>query len=302
MFLILKLYNSVLGPEEVAAWGLLGIIWEELEEIVTAIAEGCVLRCAVGLGLGDVHAAKLVAYKSLWICFVWGVLVTAIFVLFADEIPGLLTEDPVLQKMVAKNIPMMSIANVVSGIGIMVDQILSVQNRAVLQTKIGFATTLLVTLPLGALSALVFDFDLEGLTASISIGSAVFSAVATHAVVCSDWKTISGDVLSVHGYTNSAPGSDDNDDDDSSSSSSSSNSSSRKNHSPGFILDNNCKWCKLPPQKRSAGKILGYNERLWNSDKETRVSEKEWKELSAEEREAASTLGYNETKWNDGDV
>eukprot|EP00536_Pseudo-nitzschia_multiseries_P014004 jgi/Psemu1/291187/fgenesh1_pg.644_\ len=231
-------FSSVLGPAEVAAWGLLGVIWEELEEIVTAIAEGCVIRCTVCLGLGDVPTAKLVAYKSLWICFVWGVAVTTVFVLFANEIPGLLTNDEVLQAMVAKNIPMMSVANTLSGLGIMADQILSAQNRVVLQTQLGVAATIFVTLPLGAISSLVFRLDLEGLTGAISIGFAVFSAMAMHAVILSDWKAISAGVLSIHGY--SVP---------------SSSSNSIGNDSASTFDGDRYDWCELPPPKQRAAAL-----------------------------------------------
>ena len=88
--------NSKLGSAEVAAWGLLGIIWEELDYVINAIAEGCVIRCAISLGAGRVHTAKYVAYKSLWICFIWGMAVTVILVVFANEIPALLTPRYVL--------------------------------------------------------------------------------------------------------------------------------------------------------------------------------------------------------------
>ena len=57
-------FISSLGSAEVAAWGVLGIIWEELEYIVSAISDGCEVRVALTLGKGDVKAAKLIALKA----------------------------------------------------------------------------------------------------------------------------------------------------------------------------------------------------------------------------------------------
>ena len=189
---------SSLGPAEVAAWGLLGIIWEELEFIVTAVAEGCEVRVAISLGTGDVKTAKLIAYKALWISFVWGLLVSILFLLFQEEIPKLITTDPFLQQMVSYNLPMISLANLVSGIAIMGEHILWCQNRSPLSTAIASGTSAFVTLPLAALSTYMFHFDLIGQTAAVVIGCSAFAAMVLYTVVASDWKQISKDVVSLH--------------------------------------------------------------------------------------------------------
>jgi len=254
-------FASKLGSAEVAAWGLLGIIWEELDYVINAIAEGCVIRCAISLGAGRVHTAKYVAYKSLWICFIWGMAVTVILVVFANEIPALLTPSPVLQAMVAKSLPVMAVANAFCGVGIMVDHILSVQNRAGAATKLGLAASLLITLPLGAISSIVFDLNLIGLASSISIGSAAFSAAATYLMIRSDWKGISDDIIGIHGYDD-----DDNDDecenDDGSSYCSSNNSCSSDSTKDSSLKSS---WRRTSPEKWTATEEFGYTKRDKNS-------------------------------------
>jgi Na+-driven multidrug efflux pump len=190
--------HSFLGAAEVAAWGVLGVIWESLEEIVNAISEGCEVRVANTLGKGDAKTAKLITYKAIWISLIWGVLVSIVFLLFEDEIPRLITTDPVLREMVSFNLPMISLANIVSGIAIMAEHVLWCQNRAKLATIIASATSLLVTLPLAGLSSFVFDFNLIGQTAGVAIGAAAFAASSMHAVISSDWKQISEDVMAIH--------------------------------------------------------------------------------------------------------
>ena len=189
---------SSLGPAEVAAWGVLGVIWEELEHIVTAIAEGCEVRVAITLGSGDIKNAKLISYKAIWICFAWGLLVSIVFFLFEDSISTFITKDPLLQEMVAYNLPMISLVNIISGIGIMAEHILWSQNRAPLSTVIAAGTSFLVTLPLAALSSCLFNFNLIGQTASVAIGALVCSALSMYFIISSDWKSISEDVVSLH--------------------------------------------------------------------------------------------------------
>jgi len=207
---ILVLFASVLGPAEVAAWGVLGMIWNELDHIVMAISYGCEVRVAITLGKGDVKTAKMITYKAIWICCVWGIFVSVVFRLFEDQIPRLITTDPFVQEMVSFNLPMISLANIVSGIAIMAEHVLWCQNRAPLSTTIASGTSGLVTLPLAGFSSYIYHFNLIGQTAAVAIGAAAFAAMSMYAVVSSDWKQISENVLSIHDDDNS----DDDDTDD----------------------------------------------------------------------------------------
>ncbi|MGK3752651.1 MAG: hypothetical protein ACI8RD_004955 [Bacillariaceae sp.] len=228
----------------------------------------------------------MVAYKSLWICFVWGGVVTTIFVTFDTDIPKLFTNDPVLQKMVSDNLPLISAANLVSGIAIMAEHVLWGQNRVALGTGIGCLATAFVTLPLGALSSMVLNFDLRGQTTAITIGCAAFGAMAMFALICSDWEKIAEDVISLHGNDSSC-----------SDSSSGSDSSSSLGGMPFHDHD----WDELTIENRNAAEILGYNEKLWKYNGETSTSNQNWNDLTSKQQEAASVLGYDKIKWNDDD-
>lgn len=195
---ILVIFARSLGSAEVAAWGVLGIIWEELESIVMAISEGCEARVAVMIGKGDAKTAKLVTYKAIWICFLWGIYVSIIFYIFGDEIPRLITSDPILQDIVSFNLPMISLANMVSGIAIMGEHVLWCQNRAMLSTSIASGTSGLITLPLAGLSSYILHYNLIWQTAAVTLGAAAFAALSMHVIISSDWKQISKDVIAFH--------------------------------------------------------------------------------------------------------
>jgi hypothetical protein len=59
-----------------------------------------------------------------------------------------------------------------------------------------------------------------------------------------------------------------------------------------------CDWDDLPLVVQKAALTLGYNQSLWDANKEPSQADKYWRHLNQEEREAAETLGYNEEKWD----
>jgi hypothetical protein len=168
----------------------------------------------------------------------------------------------------------------------MAEHVLWGQNRVAMGTGIGCLVTVFVTLPLGALSSMVFNFDLRGQTTAITIGCAAFGAMAMFALVSSDWEKIAEDVISLHGNDSSC-----------SDSSGGIDSSS----SLGGMALHDHDWDELTTKKRNAAEILGYNEELWKYDRETSTSNQNWNDLSSKRQEAASILGYDKIKWNDDD-
>jgi hypothetical protein len=60
-------------------------------------------------------------------------------------------------------------------------------------------------------------------------------------------------------------------------------------------------WDDLPVDVQEAAKILGYTSRMWDNDREPKLSDKDWKELTAAEQEAAEKLGYSQLEWDSDD-
>jgi hypothetical protein len=75
------------------------------------------------------------------------------------------------------------------------------------------------------------------------------------------------------------------------------------NRSPSCIRDDcydEYDWEELHTVIQNAAAVLGYNEKIWNTDGAPASDDKYWRELSEAERKAAKKLGYNEEKWDDG--
>jgi uncharacterized membrane protein YgcG len=208
---------SYLGPAEVAAWALLGTIWEALELYTEAIANAAEVRCAFLLGAGRPMQAKMSAYKSILIGFVTSVLLTGVVFIAGDDLPRWLTKDPVLQKLVADLIPIFGVGNIALTLGNMAWTLVGAQGRIRLSTTVGFLGSWMVTTPLAALSCLVFRFDLTAMTATVVLGYMMSGSCNTYVLLRSDWEDLSLRVIEDNGGEIV----DEDADDDSSSSSSS---------------------------------------------------------------------------------
>jgi len=272
---ILIFFASWLGPAEVAAWGLLGTIWDANELIIEAVSEACEVRCAMFLGTGQVKQAKFLAYKSYWIGFVSAAIISLFLFLFIDVLPTWLTRDELLRQMIEDLIPMICIANFASGMMIVSETMLYAQNRYKLATAIACCVTMFVTLPLAALSSIVYHINLEGQTAAVVVGISLTGALTMYTVVKSDWKSLSDAIISSHEYDDLS-------------------------HSSADQIYDDMYWDELPPKVKKAAETLGYTQSAWDKDENVPAGEKDWMELTTKEKAAAIILGYSEQKWDDG--
>lgn len=214
---------SFMGPAEVAAWSLLGDLWDILEDITEAIADAAEVRTSYLLGAGQPAQAKLSSYKSIHLAIFAAFLFTSLIFIGGEDIPTWLTKDPTLQRMVAELIPLFGIANIALTIGTMAWTLVGCQNRYVLATAVGHVGTWFVTIPLGALFTYMIEINLQGLTAAIVIGYMVSGTINTLLLFQTDWPKMSRRVIA------------DNEDSSSSSSSPSSSSSSISSSSSASI-------------------------------------------------------------------
>ena len=125
-----------MGPAEVAAWGMLGFVWEILGHVtcksgkevalpvrplpdeslikfctihlvyVAGFADAAVYRVGFRLGAGQPHDAKVAAYKAIYLGIIGAALSTSGLFLVSGYIPGWLTPDPTLQRMIFDCLPL----------------------------------------------------------------------------------------------------------------------------------------------------------------------------------------------------
>jgi Na+-driven multidrug efflux pump len=169
--------------------------------MISAIADACEVRCTSLLGAGQYQKAMYLSYKSLWIGSAWTGLVSLVVFTLQNEIPGWLTPDELLQKLLSELIPTFCLTHFVSGIAIMSDIMLYAQNRFSIATALACSVTILVTLPLSALSSIVFHWNLKGQTGALLLGVSLLGSLCTLILIRSDWKAVSLAIRSSHEHS-----------------------------------------------------------------------------------------------------
>jgi Na+-driven multidrug efflux pump len=192
---LLTFFAAFLGPAEVSAWGVLGTVWDVLEETTEAIAEAGEVRCAFLLGAGRPYHAAMSAAKSTVFAFIFAVLLACIVLICGDNLAVWMTSDPTLQKLVADLIPLFALGNVTLTVGTMAWVLVGAQGRYALSTSVGFVGSWCVTIPLAAMYTIWLEISLQGQTSAVVIGYMVSGTWNTYYLLMSDWKAISAKVV-----------------------------------------------------------------------------------------------------------
>ena len=188
---VLFVFAGYMGPAEVAVWGLLGDIWESLEEIGLATADAAEVRVANLLGSDQPQRARYCAHKSVVVSTLVAILCSVPIYACSKQIPSWFTKDETLQEMFKTLIPYACLGNVTMMFGSVSWTLLGAQGRFGLATAMGFIGSWGVTLPLSAISTLVLGYDLQGLASSVVIGYACSGALNSYFLVRSNWEKLS---------------------------------------------------------------------------------------------------------------
>lgn len=208
----------MLGPAEVAAWGILGTLWDALELVTEAVADAGEVRTGFLLGAGRPAQAKLSSMKTLYLGIFVSILITSCMFIAGESIPTWMTNDPTLQRMIAELIPLFGIGNIALSLGTLSWTLVGSQSRYRLSTTVGLSGAWFVAIPLATILTIVYNVDLQGQTAAIVIGYMVSGTANSYILLQTDWPKQSRRVIAQAGGIIV----DDGDDNDSSSSSSSS--------------------------------------------------------------------------------
>eukprot|EP00956_Cyclotella_meneghiniana_P037140 scaffold134820_cov57-Cyclotella_meneghiniana.AAC.6 len=171
---ILTIFAAVLGPAEAASWAILGFVWEVFESTTNAIGDAAEVRCAYQLGKGRPETAKISAYKSMLLSLVVSMIITMVFLSLSKYLPAWLTTDQTIQGMLIQLFPPMG-----------------AQMRYRLATTINLATSLLITVPLGAVMTIALRIDLRRLMFFIIMGYVVCAWIMVIVILISYWETLS---------------------------------------------------------------------------------------------------------------
>ncbi|CAB9520946.1 Mate efflux family protein [Seminavis robusta] len=192
---ILAVFARFLGPASVVAWGILGELWDGMELLTEALGDAAEVRCSHLLGSRESERAKMLSYRTLYVgCMLAGSVST--FVFFAGSyIPKWITNDEVLQAILASIMPFFALGNLTLTFGQLCWAMLGAQGRNWLATATAFFGTGFVCIPLAAFFSLAVQFPLSGQTSAMVIGYVTSGSLQAYLLYTSDWESISNRVM-----------------------------------------------------------------------------------------------------------
>mmetsp|Transcript_9078 Transcript_9078/g.13243 ORF Transcript_9078/g.13243 Transcript_9078/m.13243 type:complete len:793 (-) Transcript_9078:404-2782(-) len=276
---LLGVFAASMGTKEIAAWAIIGNIWEILNSLTYGIGDAAEIIVARHLGQGRGAMAKLSAYKSMFLAMMGSLGFTIIFILLIPSIPRFFTPNFILQDLIASCLPLLCMGYLLMTFGEISWFIVGATSRYDLGTYVHVVGSWGLTIPLGAFYTYYLKWDLQGLTSAVVIGYTLIGCVLSYCMFTTDWKAraMKANVRNSNG-----------------------GNSTRNGNGNGMIMpyDEDDDWDDLDEKVRNAAAYLGYTKKLWNNDKEPPICDLDWKELTAEEQLAATVMGYDESKWN----
>lgn len=144
------------------------------------------------MGAGQVRVAKLLSEKAMYFTFTIAVYATGVFFLLAMYLPGWLTPDPTLQRMLFDIIPLVGFANIWMVTGMVAYAVIGAQGRITTATFLEFFISWGIGVPLAAIMTMVFNYNLEGIVASMTITYTIGTNMYLYMLYTSDWEALSG--------------------------------------------------------------------------------------------------------------
>jgi len=267
---VMTIFAAHMGPAEVAAWGVLGFVWDTFEYVVDGLADAVEVRVAFRMGAGEMTLAKSSAYKGMYLAIVSSVYGTAGLFLMSGHLPGWITPDPTIQHMIFETLPLIGFGQILMSVGMVCWNIIGAQGpeRLRLATIIEFISSWILVVPMASVMIYGYNFNLMGLVGPLVLGYTVGCVAIIFILFTSDWAKLSDNIVEQNG---------------------------------GNITYDEYDWRDLPLKIQESAILLGYTDEMWDNDEEPTSSCKDWKELTTDEQGAAHRLGFNRRKWdNDG--
>lgn len=187
---VLTFFASHLGPAEVAAWAILGSIWDMFYVTTSGIGDAAEIRVSLHFGENKPGAARLCGYKALLLSMSVATIVSLIFVSLQNRLPAWFTVDKTLQAMLLELVPFVGVANLTMQFGMTSWSLIGAQGKYKLATWISFISSWGAAMPLSAVSVYVFHFNLQGLTAAVVIGYVSTGAALSYVLLSTNWKKV----------------------------------------------------------------------------------------------------------------
>uniref|UniRef100_A0A7S4JX28 Multidrug and toxin extrusion protein n=1 Tax=Odontella aurita TaxID=265563 RepID=A0A7S4JX28_9STRA len=193
---VLAFFAASIGAEEVAAWSVLGAIWDLFGCLSEGIGSAAIIRIGFHLGKANPYMAKISAYKSILIVFFWSSYISVLFFGLQDQIISFFTDDAYLASVLAPCIGYIGIGNITLSLGLQAWYIITGQSRTKIATAIYFLCIWCVSLPLAGHFVFANHYGVQSLASSITIGFSTAASALLLVVFTTNWTKLSMHIIS----------------------------------------------------------------------------------------------------------
>lgn len=187
---ILTFFASYLGPAEVAAWAILGSIWDIFYSTTSGIGDAAEIRVSRHFGENCPSMARLSGYKALFLSMTVAAVISIVYMSLQYRLPAWFTKDETLQTMLSELVPFVGVANLTMQFGMTCWSLIGAQGKYKLATWVAFVSKWGVAMPMAAILVFIVRMDLQGLTAAVVIGYVSTGATLSYVLLSTDWKHI----------------------------------------------------------------------------------------------------------------
>lgn len=188
---VLTLVVHQLGSAEVAAWAILGALWDVLEALTEGIGEAAAIQVAFLLVASQPERARRLANTVMYLAIIQSLIVTSLLFMLGKYLSVILTLDSTLQHFINNSISLLGLANVTMAFSQVGWSLIGAQGRFRLATSVVFVARWLVTIPAALLIVLVWKLDIDALGGALVLGYSTSSCAMTFIVLRSDWERLS---------------------------------------------------------------------------------------------------------------
>ena len=187
---VLTFFAAYLGPAEVAAWAILGSIWDIFYYTTSGIGDAAEIRVSLHFGENHPFMARLAGYKALFLSMSVALVISIVYLSLQYRLPTWFTNDETLQSMLSELVPFAGVANLTMQFGMTCESLIGAQGKYKLATWVSFISSWGVAMPMAAILVFVVRMDLQGLTAAVVMGYVSTGAALTYILMSSNWKKI----------------------------------------------------------------------------------------------------------------
>ena len=188
---VLTLAVHHLGSAEVAAWAMLGALWDVLEALTEGIGEAAATQVAFLLVACQPERARRLANTVMYLAVMQSLIVTSLLYSLGKYLIVIWTLDTTLQHFINNSIALLGLANVTMAFSQVGWSLIGAQGRFRLATSVVFAARWLVTIPAALLMIFVWKLDIDALGGALVLGYSTSLCAMTFIVLRSDWERLS---------------------------------------------------------------------------------------------------------------